>query len=649
MKIGVDYCPEQLDKSMWEKDAEAMARTGVRLIRIGSGVWSRIEPQEGEYNIEWLDEAISVFSKYAIGIIMCTPTSYPPKWLYQKHPEIIITDIDGHSAGSGKKGRRCINSPVFREYAKKITEALIRHFSGNSAIAAWQIDSELEAYPCKCDVCRNKFREWLVERYDNVEGINKAHKNNVYSREYSDISQIDIPDDNSDPALCLDYYRFTTECTADFVREAMLTIRLEDTKVPITTNADMGENSPDLYKLYELLDFVSYENYVPLKIPKNSDKIYSHAFELDLMRGIKDGSFWVMEQPEKSKYSVSPSMKSGMITGYAMQAMIRGADTVINFRWRTAVSGADMFRHGILDHGNVPNRRFLEFSELCRKVSQLDTLNNTRIVSDIAIIYSPESESALNIQPQTEDFDYMEQLKAFHSAFMSFGANVDVVPSSAELSRYKIVVAPSMFVYSKKTAENIYRYVINGGTVVMTVRSGVKDAHNNCIPDTLPTAYKELIGAEITEYDAIGSDEQIIKDFSGKEFSCTQWCDILQPTTARAYAEYVSGEYRCMPAVTMNHYCGGVAYYVGTVCGADFYESFASNLMMQTGVSKLKGLPKGIEVVTRTNGRDEYICFFNNSEKAVTIPLPKMMYSLISSTGKDRLELRPFDTDIVRK
>ena len=142
---------------------------------------------------------------------------------------------------------------------------------------------------------------------------------------------------------------------------------------------------------------------------------------------------------------------------------------------------------------------------------------------------------------------------------------------------------------------------------------------------------------------------QVIRDFAGNEFRCGQWCDLLQPTTAKAYAEYNEGYYRCTPAVTMNRYCNGVAYYIGTICKADFYENFVSNLMMQTGIPKLKGLPHGIEVTTRTNGRDEYICFFNNSDKPKTIPLPKPMYSMIYSTGKDKLELQPFEMDIVRK
>ena len=140
-----------------------------------------------------------------------------------------------------------------------------------------------------------------------------------------------------------------------------------------------------------------------------------------------------------------------------------------------------------------------------------------------------------------------------------------------------------------------------------------------------------------------------IKDFSGTEFTCRKWCDIIELGTARAYAEYADSFYEGTPAVTMNRYCSGVAYYVGTVCDFEFYESFAGNLMRQTGIPRLKGLPDGVEVTTRTNGLDEYVFFFNNSEQNATITLPKAMYSIIDSIGKDKLELKPFEMDIVRK
>ena len=656
MNIGVDYYPEQWDKSLLQADADLMAKTGVKIVRVAEFAWSELEPQDGQFSFEWLDEVIRTFDKHGIEVILGVPTNCPPLWMYQAHPEIIQTDPDGRKKQLGIRGHRCINSPVFMTYAKRITEQMVRRYGTHKAVVAWQIDNELEAYTCCCDECRRQFRKWLLDRHDDLDTINAITGSVVWGNKYSDISQVDPPTAYpkawQNPALCLEFYRFASESAAKFAKELAMVIHREVPRTKVTTNTWFCENTVDFYKLFEDMDITAYDNYPPLRIPADPDVMYSHAFELDLMRGIKDDKFWVMEQLSGITGSwavMSPAPKPGMIMGYSLQAMAHGAETVLHFRWRTAAKGAEMFWHGLLDHSNVPGRRFYEFSELCKLADKISVISTTRIVSDIAIVYSPESAYAMQNQPQAEGMCYLDQLRFFHAAFSAYGANIDVVSPEADLSGYKIVAAPSLFVNTKESTENLYRYVINGGTLVLTNRSGVKDMYNNCIMDMLPTIFKELIGAEVAEYDPIGEEEHYITDFAGNQFLCRQWCDVMHLTTARAYAEYSDNYYRCCPAVTMNRYCSGVAYYVGTVCTMDFYENFAGNLMMQAGIPRLQGLPRGVEVTTRTNGLDEYIIFFNNSMHDAVIDLPKPMYSIISSMGRERLELRPFDVEIVRK
>ncbi|MBR6996480.1 MAG: beta-galactosidase [Ruminococcus sp.] len=656
MKIGVDYYPEQWDRALWNADADLMARTGVKLVRLGEFAWSRLEPKDGEFDFTWLDEAIINFSRRAMGIVLCTPTSCPPMWMYETYPDIVQVGTDGNRLQTGIRAHRCLNAPMFLYYAKRITEQLAKRYANNPAIAAWQIDNELEAYPCTCEVCRGLFRDWLIDKYDDLANINAAFGNIVWSGEYSDISQIQPPNAYpkawQNPALCLEYSRFSADMTAKFAHDMAMIIKRENPRAKVTTNTFFSENTPDFYKLFSNLDFVSYDNYPPVKLTDDSGMSSSHAFRLDMMRGVKQKNFWVMEQlsgPTGSWMPMGPTPRPGQIKGYAMQAMAHGADTVMHFRWRTANKGAEMYWHGLIDHSNVPGRRFNEFAELCRLAPKLSVIETTELVSDVAILYSYDNDAAFRIQPQTEGFSYFEQLRYFHAAFSKYGVNVDIVPPTTDLSKYKAVIAPSMYVYDKSSAENIYRYVIKGGTVVMTARSGVKDPCNNCIMEPLPTVYREMIGAEVSEYDPIGKEEQTIVDFAGNTFKCRQWCDILELGTARAYAEYKDSFYSGKPAVTMNRYCSGVAYYIGTVCHMDFYEKFAGNIMKQTGIPRLKDLPKGVEVTTRTNGLDDYIFFFNNSEQEADITLPKAMFSIIDDTEKDKLKLKPFDMDIVRK
>ncbi len=645
MKIGVDYYPENWDKSLWEADAELMSKTGVKLIRIGDGAWQNIEPADNNFDVQWLKDVILIFARRGIGTVLCVPTDIPPDWLIEKHPEIVIADKNSD------KSHICINSPVYRQYAKRMTEILAKEFAGNKAVLAWQVDNEIEANYCTCPVCIEKFRNWIMKRHGSLENINSMLKT-----KYNDVSKVNPPEKASEqwkaPSLSLEFYRFRTESAVEFAREEANVIRIAKENALITTSAGFDENYPDYYKLYDNMNFVSYNNYPPVRLPKDAECNYSHAFELDLMRGIKNGKFCVTEQlsgPRNSNGTMTSAPKSGMIMGYAMQALFRGADMVFHYHWRTALSGEKMFSHGILDHCNKPNRRLAEVAELCSCLEKLKPLENTHIESDVAIIYSPTDEFALNIQPQSEGFDYIEQLRKFHAAFTKFGANVDVVSSEADLSKYRLVIAPSMYVNMETATSNIHQYVMEGGTAVLTTRSGVKDKYNNCVMEPLPTVFRELVGVDVVEYDPIGTDKETVRDFAGNRFECSKWCDILKPTTARVYGEYSGGDYNKSPAITMLRYCDGISYYVGAVFDSDFYESFISNLMMQTGIPKLEGLSKGIEVTTRTNGRDEYICFFNNTEDDGYVPLPKPMYGLISGTEVSCLELKPFGIEIVRK
>lgn len=647
MKIGVDYYPEQWDRELWSRDAALMAQTGVKVVRLADFAWSRLEPEDGQYDFSWLDDVIAVFANYKIETVLCVPVNCPPEWLCENYPEIIQ---------NGGNRQRCINSPVFLEYAKSLTEEMAKHYCQNPAIAAWQIDNKPEISRCSCDACTEKFQNWLEDRYDTAENMNKAFGASRRSGGYRDFSQVQLPSDCcgefSEPALSLDYYRFRSESMTQYVNLLASIIRRYSPKAKITSNTAEYCNKSNVYQFYDNLDFVSCDNYPPVKPHENGENDCSNAFFLDMMRGVHNEDFWVVEQLSGIKGSPLPMSRSPrpeMIKGYCLQAAAHGAETVLQCRWRSPLTGEEMFRQGILDHSNIPSRRFFEFSELCKIASKLSIMRKTEIISDIAIIYSPECEYALKIQPQSENFEYISQLKSFYAAFSVFGANVDVVSPEADLSDYKIVVAPALFVNKKAATENLYRYVINGGTLVMTGRSGVKNHNNNCIMEVLPTDFRELIGAEISEYDPLGKDETTIVDFAGNKFRCSQWCDVLKLGTARAYAEYAEGVYRCCPAITVNEYCGGIAYYIGTVCGPDFYRDFASKLMKQKGVPRLKGLPEGVEVTTRSNGMDDFIFFFNNSENEAVIQLPKAMYSIINSSGKDRIELKPYEMEVLRK
>lgn len=645
MKVGVDYYPEHWDKSMWEADASLMAETGVKVVRLAEFAWSRLEPREGEYDFSWLDEVIELFASKGIDVVLCTPTNCPPLWLYEKYPDAIQTGRDGRKIAIGIRGHRCYNNPDFLMLSDRIIELLSDRYKDNKAVVAWQIDNELEANFCFCETCINRYREWLKDKYETLDNINKTYKNNVWSGEYSSWAQVDPPLGSYNyawynPAYMLDFNRFASDDAIEYIKRQRDIIRKNCPDTKITTNTWFCENMIDFYKEFSELDFVSYDNYPTTKIPENSEECYSHAFHLDLMRGIKKQNFWVMEQLSGGMGSWAPMSRMpspGMIKGYSLQAYAHGADTVVHFRWRTAVGGAEMHWHGLIDHSNVPGRRFFEFQELCKTAKKLEDLSGTKIKSEVAILYSTDSEYAFKIQPQTDSMYYLEQLKLLHNAFLSFGVNVDIISEKDSYEGYKVIAAPELYITDKSAANRLYEAAQNGASVILTNRCGVKDEHNNCIMSPLPTVYDKLVGAYVEEYDPIGYDSVDVRFADGEVLKAKQWCDILKTETAEPIA-YYDGEYfkgKC--AVTKNNVGKGTAFYIGTVGEKKLYKKIVKEALKLSGAGFIDEIPDGIEITTRESKDKKARFIFNNTDKEKTFEL-----------FGEKLLLKPFEMKILK-
>ena len=645
MKIGVAYYPEHWDRSLWEKDADRMLATGVKLVRLAEFAWCRLEPREGEFDFTWLDEAIALFAARGMEVVLCTPTSCPPMWLYEKHPEIVHVEKDGTPTRLGIRSHRCVSNPVFLRYADRITKKMALHYANEPAVVGWQIDNELEAYQCYCGHCIAGYREWLKAKYGTVENLNRAYGNVVWSGEYTSWTQItppygSLPHAWQNPAYMLDFYRFCSDNVVAFSNRQAAQLRRLCPGRPVTTNVWFCGHMPDFYRQFADLDFISYDNYPATRLPQDGESCYSHAFHLDMMRGVKRKPFWIMEQLSGGKGCWMPMEKPpqpGMIKGYALQAFAHGADTVVHFRWRTAAIGAEMHWHGLLDHSDVPGRRFEEFADLCRTAQTLSDVQGADIRSDVAILFGFENEYAFQIQPQTEGYYYLEQLQRLHQAFTALGLNVDVIGQHEPLEGYRIVCAPEMYVASPGVSERLTAFADQGGTVILTARSGVKDAHNNACMSQLPGVYRQLAGVHAVEYVPIGWDSIPLQFEDGTRLDARQWCDVLEPDTAQVLARYAGDYFAGAAAVTKNRYGKGTVYYIGTVGTQPVYDRIAAGAAEEAALPMIPGLPERVELCTRTKGESTVRFLFNNDQQPKRFTLE----------GQE-MTLAPFEMKILR-
>ncbi|QSF45725.1 beta-galactosidase [Paenibacillus tianjinensis] len=630
VQIGVDYYPEHWDESLWEADMQLMKETGVKVVRVAEFAWSRLEPVEGSFDFAWLDRAIDALHRYGLQVVIGTPTATPPRWLTTGYPDVLPVFADGQTFHPGVRGHRCYNSRSLLKYGTRIIHKLARHYSGHPAVIGWQTDNEFGMIDCHCDRCNEAFRDWVQDKYKTLEHVNAEWGTVVWSGEYSDWQELTVPYGGSpfqNPSLLLDFQRFQWDSVVKFQQTQIDVLRAECPDHFITHNFHSYPQRLDMYAVGAGLDVASFDYYPNTSPNKQATTPYSGALSLDVTRGIKRKNFWIMEQLSGPPGCWMPMWRTpypGFIRAYAWQAIARGADTVVHFRWRSAVAGAEQYWHGLIDHSNVPGRRFAEFGRLCYEVNALaDKLKGTELKHEVAILHSHEQKAALDIQPQAEGMDYYENIKQYHRVLTKLGIGCDVIQAGEPLEKYKLVIAPSLYLLSEELAAQLEAFAIKGGTLILTNRSGVKNINNICLMQPLPGMLSRAAGVWVKEYDPVGGDVHTLLDGQGITFECSQWCDLLAPVTAEPIAWYNDDFYAGTAAITVNSFGKGQVYYFGTHAEEGYWSMLLAGLADKLGLLRFAGLPEGVQATVRSGENGSFLFLLNLSKAEQTVKLDK--------------------------
>lgn len=657
VQIGVVYYPEHWEPQLWEEDIRLMEITGVKVVRLAEFAWSRLEPSEGQFAFEWLDQAIDLFAAHQIQVVLGTPTNTPPRWLTELAPDILPVDASGHTNYPGVRGHRCYNSESLREYGSRIVEAMARRYANHPAVIGWQTDNEFWVIDCHCDTCNLRFREWVERKYGTLENVNQEWGTVVWSGEYNAWSQVGVPYGGSrhqNPSYLLDFTRFQWDAITEFQRGQIEILRKYCPEHFVTHNLHSYPQRLDLYQIGVDLDVASFDYYPNTNPAKQATAPYSGALSLDVTRGVKRRNFWIMEQLSGPPGAWFPTWRApypGLIRAYAWQAIAKGADTVVHFRWRSALVGAEQFWHGIIDHSNVLGRRFTEFSELCSEVNALsDALEGTAPQHEVAILLSHEQLEALRIQPQAEGLDYYENIKDFHRALTKLGIGCDALEWTEDLQGYKLVIAPGLYLLNPEIAAKLEAFAESGGTLILTSRTGAKHMNNQHVMMPLPGLLAAAAGVTVDEYDPIGQDAHQIVDAEGHTYLGTQWCDLLNLKGAEPIAFYDEDYYRGLPAVTVNRYGQGQVYYLGIHPEEAYLKRLLGQITEMRGIgSPATDLPDGVQVAVRSGKAGSFLFVLNLCREAREVTLNGNYHSVLHGQDRDRtLQLEPYGVDILQ-
>lgn len=619
MIFGADYYPEHWDKSEWKEHAHLMREANFNTVHIAEFAWGRLEPEENKFDFSWLDKVIDILADEGIKVILGTPTAAPPKWLVNKY-DVYMRDKYGRARGYGSRRECCSNNFHYIVRSKIIVEKLAEHYGKNPNVVAWQIDNEFGCHGstrCYCEHCRREFSKWLEQKYKDIDTLNKTYGTVFWSQEYGYFDDVILPAYTScepdcggimahNPSLDMDFYRFSSQSWVNFEKMQANIIR-KYSDYPITHNM-MGHFSDiDYYKLGKPLDVVAWDNYIDNQWNHFTYENTSMAHEL--MRGVKDKNFWVMEQQAGpcgwDKFGGTP--RPGQLRLWTYQAIAHGCEGMVYFRFKSAPFGMEQYWLGVVDHDGVPRRRFYEIKQTGDEIQKLsDIFVGAENKTDVLIVKSYEDVWSHKIKSHVDGFDYRNLLYSYYKANNNLGTNPICGGEDMISDKYKVIYMPAYVMVSDEIKTKLEKYVQNGGTLVLTYRSGIKDLNNNMITETLPGKLRNLAGISVAEYDT-SPIEVNISDGLGKS---VVWRDILEVENAEVKAVYESEYYKNSAAVTVNNYGKGHVWYIG--CDLDDNAiSKIVKMISDNANAEYITHPNGTEIVKRHINGKEYFMLLN--------------------------------------
>jgi beta-galactosidase len=579
---GGDYNPEQWPEHVWTQDVELMKRAGVNLVSVGIFAWARLEVADNRFDFGWLDQVLDQLHEGGIRVCLANATASPPPWLtaaYGEHP----------------------------------------------ALAAWHVNNEYGCHVsrCYCDRCADVFRDWLRARYD-LDGLNRAWGTDFWSQHYSAWDQVLPPRVTptfQNPGQVLDFARFCSDALLDLFCAERDVLRDVTPDVPVTTNFMVGWTFKALnyWHWAAEVDFVSNDHYTRAADPERHVEL---ALSADLVRGLSRGEPWLLMEHSPSAVNWQPrnfAKLGGELRRNSFSHLARGADGTLFFQWRQSAAGAERFHSAMLPHAGEDTKVFREVTQVGEEYQRLTELVGSTVDSQVALVYDFESAWAAE-QPAhpTSDFDYYGTVLGVYRALRQAGVTVDVVPPSADLAGYRLVVVPALYQVTDHEARWLEDYVRAGGHAVLTWFSGIADENSRVRLGGYPGAFRELLGLRVEEFFPlpVGDNVQLTGGLSA-----SNWSELLHTNGCEVVASYVDGPLPGVPAVTRNEFGDGVAWYLATTLSPESAVTVFADALAGADVTPVAPTPAGVEVVRRRGERISWLVAINHTDTDVVLPV----------------------------
>lgn len=638
---GVNYQPVDRTLEQVRRDVALMKQSGFKVVRMGDLSWDYFEPEEGRFDFRHFDAVMDAVHAAGIRVILDIPGLPAPMWLHHKYPGVDITNQAGTRLAPAERYMDNIGDPDYRRLAIRMADTLTKRYAKHPALLAVGYDNEIgNGFMSYSEADRKRFVEWLKKRYGSIEALNKAWATQRWSRRIGNWDEVRLPyADGPGPAeRYLDLRRFWSDVTIATLGDLEAVRRKNTPNKPVLSNywdwsGRRGFDFLGSYRRHTTYGAMGFY----------AGDAINGGWEATMIKGGMSTPTWFNEFAAGGGGSYGSKGWSRM---WAHFVLLMGGQAALAWTFNSHLGGEEQALMGLIDHDDRPSWKLAEWAAIAADYAKLEKLGFPRRVEpQVAIAYSFENVHATspngpsNTVRQYIKTPYLKQAQGAFEPLLKDNVDVAIIKLSYEdLSRYRLVILPGMYLLDQASTEAVRQFVAGGGTVVMTAQSAKVGDNNQWHNTPLPGQLTDVFGLRTNEfYDAAGT-----LTLGGEEIKGTvEHYEVLEPSSAQVLARFTNLE-GTPPAITVNRFGKGSAYYVATPAQPQIMRPLLRQLRAELGIAAGPKTPDGV-FARAVYGRVLYV---NTNNAPVDVAIDGAMHGVLSGKRFDgtlRLEARGAD------
>jgi beta-galactosidase len=697
--FGAAYYHEYQPSPRLETDLDLMVEAGFSVIRVGESVWTTWEPEDGRFELDWLQPVLDGAHRRGIQVVLGTPTYAAPPWLARRYPEIAGEPSSGHRMPWGGRQEIDYTHPAFLFHAERVIRAILGRYADHPAVIGFQVDNEPGLMIFHNHGVFQRFVDDLRHRYGTVEALNEAWGLVYWSHRLSTWADLWLPDGNYQPQYDLAWRTFQARLTTEFIAwQAGIAREYARDDQFVTTCIAYDRPTVDDANLTRVLDVTAGNPYyamqdalaVPSTVQQPQGWTTAGAWTLflsaDRMHASKQAPFLVTETNAGAIGGSATNFPAydGQWRQAAWAFVARGAEMIEYWHWHTNHFGTETYWIGILPHDQQPGRVYAELSRLGADFRAAGThVLGLRPDAQVGLLYSARSKWGLAFQApfslvpgvasSPADLDQRSYHRIFDAFYRgAFDAGVqarilhdnqlvdaDGVPQqdpgvvAAELG---VLVVPGLLVADDALLDWLRAYASAGGHLVLGPRTGYGDGEGRARVDVKPGRLAEAAGVRYQEMSNLNAPLPVVAASDGIDLSGgaagRDWVDGLIGEGAKVLAGYHHPHFGRFPAVVTTDHGQGRITTVGTLPNAELAADLI-RWLVPTEEHPWAGRPPSTTVHSATNAAGERIHVVHNwAWEPATLDLPSPMLDVLADGSVEPLDvvqLGPWDVRVLRE